>query len=660
MVNFLFRCATLALCLPLLAFSVDDDPQKNKDPFQEDLPKVEAATLHSQTLDEAPADVTVITREEIRVYGYRTLVDALAAVRGFYTSNDHMYSYTGVGGFSLPGDNNTGFLVMINGHPMTENIYSSNNYFEQDFGLDMDLVQRIEVVRGPSSALFGSNGILATINVVTISPIDFAKNYATVEAGSFGQKKAMIAGSYYLGKGANLLISASVVNNAGENLYFAELDLPRFGGGHAINMDGERVYHTFANLVWRHWNVMAYFNGREKKVPLAWDYDANSFFSRGNHVNDSRNFLSAVYSRSLGPGDLRWESSYDNYRYADRFDFIGDSSMLERRSYADGDWLTTRLNYRLDVGVFGTLTSGVEASVDLRNLQYDREIYPLPLEFLSISRPGRSAAIFLQDEKRLSPRWSVDLGVRLDEHRYYGAFVSPRLAVDFQASPRTTYKFIYGRSFRDPSAFEQFYYDDIAFLQSAPLRPETANTFELVANHHFSRGISGVAKVFDYRLSNLIQAVYLDNGASTFENVVGSRSQGVEFELGGKPRAWLETAASFSWQHAVEDGSGLRFANSPAYLAKFRWAAPAGRRVTVSNEWLWLSSRLTFAGDVMRPVLSADLTLTVQRLPFGVELQCGLRNALNWAYQDPVGLSLDEIAGQPRSLFVKFVWNPEK
>ena len=660
MLNFVSRCIALFVCLSCLAFALDDDPQKNKDPFQEDLPKVEAAALHSQTLDEAPADVTVITREEIRTYGYRTLGEALAGVRGFYSSNDHMYSYTGVSGFSLPGDNNTRFLVMINGHPMTENVYSSNNYFEQDFGLDMDLVQRIEVVRGPSSALFGSNGILATVNVVTISPVDFAKNYATLEGGSFGQKKAMIAGSYYLGKGANLLISASVINNTGENLYFSELDLPQFGGGHATNMDGERGYHTFANLVWRNWNVMAYFNGRQKNVPLAWDYDANTFFSRGNHVDDSRNFVSAVYSRSLGPGDLRWETSYDNYRYADRFDFAGDSGLLERNSYADGDWLTSRINYRLDVGVFGSLTSGLEASVDLRNLQYDREIYPQPSELLSISRPGRSAAIFLQDEKRLSARWSVDLGVRLDEHRYYGAFVSPRVAVSFQASPRTTYKFIYGRSFRDPNAFEQFYYDDIAFLQAGPLRPETANTFELVASHHFSHGISGVAKVYDYRLSNLIQAVYLDNGGSTFENLEGSRAQGVEFELGGKPRAWLETTGSFSWQHAAEDGSGVRFANSPAYLAKVRWAVPAGRRVKFSNEWLWMSSRLTFAGDAVRPVLRADLTLTVQRLPFGSELQFGMRNALNWAYQDPVGLSLDEIAGEPRSLFVKFVWSPEK
>src|ERR1022692_2835738 len=312
-----------------------------------DLPAIDSVSLHAQTLAEAPANVTVITAADIRRYGYRTLADALASVRGFYVTYDHEYHYVGVSGISLPGDFNTRFLVMLNGHPLTDNIYNSNGFFGQDFGLDMDLVDRIEIIRGPTSALYGSNGVLANINIVTRSPVDADRLRASAETDSAGQRKLSLAASMNLGRGANLLISASVFNNLG--VPFATSGLAVLPGTPNVvpNADGERGYHTFANLIWHNWSFIAYFNSRLKQTPIGVGTSFNG--DPAQHAVDGRSFLGAFYKRSAGPGQLLWQIFYDRYRYQDRYGYPAGNAVDTVRDFNFGDWIDSAHRRRLRI-----------------------------------------------------------------------------------------------------------------------------------------------------------------------------------------------------------------------------------------------------------------------------------------------------------------------
>ena len=117
-----------------------------------DLPidSVYGASSYNQKVTEAPSSITIVTSDEIQRYGYRTLADILRSVRGFYVTYDRNYSFLGVRGFSRPGDYNARVLLLVDGHRLNDNIFGAA-LIGTEFPLDVDLIERVEIIRGPSS-----------------------------------------------------------------------------------------------------------------------------------------------------------------------------------------------------------------------------------------------------------------------------------------------------------------------------------------------------------------------------------------------------------------------------------------------------------------------------------------------------------------------------
>src|SRR5580698_3763478 len=165
-----FRIAFRWLAILALA-ATSSAQQEQKDLSQvslEELSNIQvySASKHMQSASDAPASVTVVTADEIQKYGYRNLADILRSVPGFYVTYDRDYTFVGVRGFGRLGDWNSRILVLIDGHRINDNVLG-NAMLGTEFLVDVDMIDRVEIVRGPSSSLYGAQAFFAVINVIT-------------------------------------------------------------------------------------------------------------------------------------------------------------------------------------------------------------------------------------------------------------------------------------------------------------------------------------------------------------------------------------------------------------------------------------------------------------------------------------------------------------
>ncbi|MCW5980635.1 MAG: TonB-dependent receptor [Bryobacteraceae bacterium] len=611
----------------------------------EDLPVVETAALYSQTLQEAPASVTVITAQEIQQYGYRTLAEALSNVRGFHFTSDGALYFAGVRGFSQPGDYNSRLLVLVNGHPMTDNVYGAMYMFGQDFGIDMDLVQRIEVVRGPTSALYGANGVFATINIFTKAPADAPRGQVSTELGSFGEKKLALSAAARLGGCANLLLSASGFNTTGRTIDAA-------GHGRATHLSAEHGYHTFAHLTCRNWSVMANFSDHRIIVPIGW-YGAD-YGDTGTYSFDVHNFVEASWTGDLNDKwSARWRLYYDQFRYFGNYNYFLDGGAGSDRDFALGDWIGTQFSLGTSVPRVGKLVFGSQLSADARNVQTS---YAWPDEgnpYRHTVRPDRAAAWFFQQEWNASPRWTLFAGARLDDTKIHPAFISPRAGAVYKATETTAYKFLFGRAFRNPSTFERFW------EPNPLLRAERMYSLELVREQRLHKRVDLIASFYDFHLHGLIEGVPVNETTLQYRNVAASHATGLEIEAAGRPADWLETSASLALQRSRYEHSNAGLPNSPNTIAQFRLAAPLARqKLILSAAGRYLSSRRTLFDDSVGPVVLADITLTTRKLHPDFDLQFGVRNLADRRYADPASAEhlLPTFPRAGRSVFLKLTW----
>ena len=203
--------------------------------------QVSGASKFAMRMSETAASVTVISAAEMRALGYHTLADVLASVRGVMIANDRTYSYVGVRGFFAAGDYNTRVLLLVNGHRTNDNVFDQA-YIGAELGIDVAMFDRVEIIRGPASSLYGTSAFFAVVNVVTRTGASMKGASIEADAGTPGTQLARASFGRELAGGADVALSGTYERSSGVgNLYFPAFDTPGTNGGVAQNLDGEDV-----------------------------------------------------------------------------------------------------------------------------------------------------------------------------------------------------------------------------------------------------------------------------------------------------------------------------------------------------------------------------------------------------------------------------------
>jgi len=581
----------------------------------EDLMKLDSgqvfgASERLQPALEAPSSVSFVTAAEIEKYGYRTLADILRSVRGMYVTDDRNFSLVGIRGFAKPGDYNSRILLLVNGHRVNDNVFGQAE-IGAEFGLDPATFERVEIIRGPASSLYGDSAFFAVVNVITRTGSSMAGGSMTVEAGTLGTQLIRGSAGEHYANGFDYAVSATYEDSDGvARLYFPEYDYPETNNGIAEKLDGEGVKQIYGRLSFGPVTVTGAYGTRRRFVPTA------SFGTRFNEhdpaeeTTDRHTLLDADYGRSFKGTRVNLRASYDRFTYDGIYplaatdvspEVVGQNSVLGARWSAEGGVsrvLPGRQNLRAGFQFIDNVHQ------DQMAVYSDPEVQGLDLQQSSTQR-----ALYAQDEIKLTNWLIVNAGLRYDG---YGSFsrVSPRAAVILLPSSTQSIKYLYGNAFRAPNQYElnTYYFGNSV----SDLRPEAIDTHELVWERYINDWLRTSVSGYWYKADRLITSI-ADPGTlfqSTFVNQGQVRAKGLELEAQMRLPNDSRALISYTFQNAVDQVTREDLPNSPHHMVQGRFSVRGPLpRSTVSVDGWYMSGRETLNGPPVSGATTFNLTV---------------------------------------------------
>ncbi len=610
---------------------------------------ISIATGSKQRISKAPAVATVITAADIKAIGATDLDEALETVPGLHVARSNLgYNplYTIRGVYS---DFNPQVLVLINGIPITNLFQGDRNLVWG--GMPVEAIARIEVIRGPGSAVYGADAFSGVVNIITKTKQDISGTELGVRGGSFDTWDAWgVHGRTWAGFDAAAMIE------------FHDTD----GQDERIDSDAQTaldtIFGTRASLAPGPVNLQR--ENFDARFDVArGDWRLRTGLQRRRDIGNGAGVAQALDPTNRFASD-RWniDLSYDNPTFAKDWDVTAQVSYLDTSQEIDQDLTLFPPGANLGFGAFpdGVLGNPEvferHARVNFSGFYtgFDRHLFRLGAGFnygtlhevretknfgldpttglplppgtplvevtdtpLVFIREGdrKNYYFFLQDAWAFVEDWELTAGVRFDQYSDFGSTVNPRFALVWQTSHDLTTKLLYGQAFRAPSFAETRNINNPVVLGNPNLDPETMTTVELAFDYQPMGNMRLGLNVFRYWWDDIIRFVS-DPGATsrTAQNSGQQTGTGLELEADWKPLDSLRLLGNYAYQKSTDEATDRDAGNAPHHKLYVRseWEFLPNWRL--SPQFNWIIDRERAPGD-NRPDISdySTVDLTIRR-----------------------------------------------
>lgn len=628
---------TSCLCATLTTHAQDFSDENELLGFYGDEEVISIATGTKQRVSKAPAVASVITASDIARLGASDIDEVLESIPGLHIDRaslgyNPIYTFRGV-----RSNYNPQVLTLINGIPTTTLFHGGRHLING--GTPVTDIARIEVIRGPGSAVYGADAFSGVINIITKTRQDINGTEFGVRAGSDNTRDAWLLHGSDIGA-IELALSAEFQKTDGYDAHIesdAQTNLDALTGTQASNAPSDASlsrenWDLRLDLSYQAWRLRA---GQQRRRDFGLGAGVADALDPSSRYKSDRNNIDISYHNPNFTDD--WEvKATVSYLYnmhehdKDLIIFpagvnlgqgvypqgvIGNPEIKEHQSRFDISAFYTgieRHNIRVGSGYFygdmyevkETKNFGPDPATGIP-LPPDSglvDVSDTPYVFIN-ENTRQSEYLFVQDIWQLADDWELTTGLRYDNYSDFGSTTNPRLALVWSTNLKLTTKLLYAQAFRAPSFSETYSINNPITLGNPDIKPEEMESLELAFNYKATENIRFGLNLFHYEWQDIINFIPDAAAASnTAQNIGEQTGDGFETEMDWSISDQLSLSANYSFVDAQDPDTNTRISKAPRqqFYANVNWAPLP--KWNLSGELNWVMDREREEQDLRKDI----------------------------------------------------------